>query len=420
MFEDIRYHDFHIIAPDSSPALKWSQDWAQFPGLPYLPGLTEMEMAIQPYGDHLHRFMQQHWHYSIYLSIVYIGVILAIKHVMKSRPAFNLRVPMAYWSASLALFSIIGVVRCLPEFCHILWFKGFSASFTDSSYYKDWRLNLWYLFFVLSKALELIDTVFIVLRKQHLITLHWVHHCLTLCYSWYVFGDVPGTARWMVNMNFLIHSLMYTYYACKAFRLSIPRAVNVTITSLQIVQMLYGLYVNVQALWYKITGQPCDCHISVALTGTSLYGLFFVLFMNFFIRSYLLKPQQTKSVIFTTLCAPRGLDTSTTTTTTTNGTPIAVTNGLRKRYDVYQNGDAVKVVDHQYNNGDAVKVDHQYINGYSPLKADHHQNGGQLITGADIKLKNHMNSTDSYIGFRSINNNNNNINNNVEIIKKFN
>ncbi|CAG2104037.1 unnamed protein product [Medioppia subpectinata] len=46
------------------------------------------------------------------------------------------------------------------------------------------------------------------------------------------------------------------------------------------------------------------------------------------IMSYLLKPQQTKSVIFTTLCAPRGLDTSTTTTTTTNGTPIAVTNGL--------------------------------------------------------------------------------------------
>ena len=58
-----------------------------------------------------------------------------------------------------------------------------SIFFNEKS--KDWRLNLWYLFFVLSKALELVDTLFIVLRKHKLLTLHWVHHCLTLCYSWY-------------------------------------------------------------------------------------------------------------------------------------------------------------------------------------------------------------------------------------------
>ena len=40
----------------------------------------------------------------------------------------------------------------------------------------------WYTVFVLSKAVELLDTAFIVLRKQRLITLHWVHHVLTLCY----------------------------------------------------------------------------------------------------------------------------------------------------------------------------------------------------------------------------------------------
>lgn len=64
---------------------------------------------------------------------------------------------------------------------------------------------MWYLFFTLSKAVELIDTLFVVLRKSKLITLHWVHHVLTLTFSWFAFVDVPGTARWMVNMNFFVH-----------------------------------------------------------------------------------------------------------------------------------------------------------------------------------------------------------------------
>ncbi len=155
---------------------------------------------------------------------------------------------------------------------------------------QDFRLNLWYLFFTLSKSIELFDTIFIVLRKQKLITLHWVHHVLTLNYSWYVFADVPATARWMVNMNFLIHSMMYSYYALKSLRISIPRSVNITITSLQIAQMFAGLYVNYRAFQYKLLGIPCDLSISVAMTGFSLYFLFFLLFVNFFFRTYLLKP----------------------------------------------------------------------------------------------------------------------------------
>ncbi len=159
---------------------------------------------------------------------------------------------------------------------------------------QDFRLNLWYLFFTLSKSIELFDTIFIVLRKQKLITLHWVHHVLTLNYSWYVFADVPATARWMVNMNFLIHSMMYSYYALKSLRISIPRSVNITITSLQIAQMFAGLYVNYRAFQYKLLGIPCDLSISVAMTGFSLYFLFFLLFVNFFFRTYLLKPSLKK------------------------------------------------------------------------------------------------------------------------------
>jgi elongation of very long chain fatty acids protein 6 len=147
---------------------------------------------------------------------------------------------------------------------------------------------------------ELTDTLFIVLRKQKLITLHWIHHCLTLIYSWYVFADVPATARWMVNMNFMIHSLMYSYYAFRAFRISIPRVINISITSLQILQMFYGLYINFRVIQFKTSDIPCDLSPSVAVTGLSLYSLFFILFVNYFVRSYLLKPKS-KSITFSCL-----------------------------------------------------------------------------------------------------------------------
>ena len=72
-------------------------------------------------------------------------------------------------------------------------------------------------------------------------------------------------------------------------RFTIPRVVNITITSLQIAQMFAGLFINYLALHYKLSGLPCDLSKRVAIFGFSLYFLFFLLFMNFFIRTYILK-----------------------------------------------------------------------------------------------------------------------------------
>ena len=89
--------------------------------------------------------------------------------------------------------------------------------------YLDWLCQdhvtaLWTWLFVLSKLPELVDTVFIVLRKQKLIFLHWYHHITVLIYCWYSFSQYTAPARWFVVMNFIVHSIMYTYYAFKALR----------------------------------------------------------------------------------------------------------------------------------------------------------------------------------------------------------
>lgn len=148
---------------------------------------------------------------------------------MQKREPFNLRLPLAAWSGILCLFSFFGTIAVWPEFVSLARNKGFVATYCDNSYRYDFDLMYWYTVFVLSKLAELLDTAFIVLRKQKLITLHckrlWhctahcycalvqtfnqfyfayfagVHHVLTLVYCFYVYRDMVSTARWMVTFD---------------------------------------------------------------------------------------------------------------------------------------------------------------------------------------------------------------------------
>ncbi|KAH9404818.1 hypothetical protein TYRP_000649 [Tyrophagus putrescentiae] len=256
-------------------------DWKRFPGVPYA---FDFEASFA--RDFQRRWMYENWHIAVHISLIYIVVIFAGRRLMQNRPAYSLRIPMALWNFALAAFSAAGTIRCLPEFVHILTSEGMQQSYCSSSYYADVRITIWYWLFVWSKVIELGDTAFIILRKQKLIFLHWIHHVLTLSYAFFVIGDAPGTARWMVSMNFAIHTAMYLYYAFKALQVRIPRSIAMAITVAQIVQMIFGLYVNYQAYAIRRSGQQCDTSLSASLCGLFIYFLFFLLFIKFFVLAY--------------------------------------------------------------------------------------------------------------------------------------
>lgn len=258
-----------------------STDWSQFPGLPFAFSV-EADFA----RDYHRQWLYRNWSVALYISAVYVLFVLIGQRVMSNQKGLGLRSLMFCWNLMLAVFSIMGTVRCLPEFVHMIRHSGVESSYCDSSYYYDVRLTFWYWLFVWSKVIELGDTVFIVLRKQSLISLHWIHHVLTLSYAFFVIGEAPASARWMVNMNFAIHSVMYSYYALKALRIHIPRKIAMAITVAQIVQMIFGLYINYRAFNMRIDGQKCDTSLSASASGLFIYGLFFLLFINFFAKSY--------------------------------------------------------------------------------------------------------------------------------------
>lgn len=128
---------------------------------------------------------------------------------MFNRQPYNLRLLLAIWSGTLSIFSILGTINTWPEFIHLFWTKGFVSTYCDNSYINDNRLVFWYTIFSVSKIFELFDTAFIVLRKQKLITLHWIHHILTLVYTFYIFGFTAATARWMVCFLFFFCFVFY-------------------------------------------------------------------------------------------------------------------------------------------------------------------------------------------------------------------
>ena len=146
--------------------------------------------------------------------------------------------------------------------------------------------------FIMSKLPELIDTVFIVLRKQPLIFLHWYHHATVLIYCWYSYHEFASSGRWFMGMNFIVHSLMYTYYALRALKFNLSRHISKLITSLQLIQMIIGCIVNYTAWTIKLQNRQCAISDENIKYSFLMYFTYFMLFFQFFINAYIKKPSK--------------------------------------------------------------------------------------------------------------------------------
>lgn len=206
---------------------------------------------------------------------------------MKERVGFKLRAPLALWSGILAIFSILGAIRTLPELFYVLSNYGWDFSICNSSYAYYKPTAFWTCLFTLSKVYELGDTIFIVLRKQDLIFLHWYHHITVLIYCWYSATEQAAAGRWFMTINYTVHAIMYSYFTLKAMRFRIPKTVSIAITSLQIAQMIVGLSVSVRVYYLKNRNQYCQQSYDNLMWSSFMYFSYLFLFSSFFINAYL-------------------------------------------------------------------------------------------------------------------------------------
>lgn len=103
----------------------------------------------------LRTFMIQRWHNSFFYALAYLFLIyskskknnilidrisltlfysfLAGQIVMKNKPRFELRLWLAAWNTLLALFSIFGAMRVLPELIYVIYRHGMKYSICNNS-----------------------------------------------------------------------------------------------------------------------------------------------------------------------------------------------------------------------------------------------------------------------------------------------
>lgn len=238
------------------------------------------------------QYMNEHWADSFVYSAVYLMIIFGGKHVMSKRRRYDLRPYLALWSGLLAIFSILGTIRTLPELISSIKDHNLEYSICVPSYFEG-VTSFWCFLFTVSKVLELGDTLFIVLRKQPLIFLHWFHHITVLIYVWYSYPERIANGRWFMTMNFMVHSVMYSYYAFKAMRFNIPKWISMFITFLQLSQMVTGMLINVWSYEIMQRGGYCAQSYTNIRYAVLMYCSYFILFAHFFYTTYIAgKPKE--------------------------------------------------------------------------------------------------------------------------------
>ena len=242
-------------------------------------------------GESFLRFTREHAEIPVFAIAFYLSFVFYVPDLLKHRKPFSLKWPFAAWNVFLALFSLCGSIRTIPHLVGVLSARGFDYTVceTPRSWYFNGPVGLWVALFIFSKIPELLDTFFLVLQKKRVIFLGWFHHTTVMLYCWHAFHNCIASGLWFATMNFLVHTVMYTYYFLMVFRQLRPyaRAIAPAITAMQIVQMAVGSAVTVRSgvLHYR---DPGACAVDPAnfKLGLGMYGSYLVLFSMLFWDKY--------------------------------------------------------------------------------------------------------------------------------------
>ena len=242
-------------------------------------------------GSEVMNYMAQHAEIPVFCVTIYLVMVFYGPVFMKDRPPVKFHHLFSLWNLLLASFSICGSFGVVPVLLNQLQTQGWWSSVCEvpSKWYYDGVPGFWVAAFILSKIPELADTFFLVTQKKGVIFLHWYHHTTVMLYCWHAYLTNMSSGLWFAAMNYVVHSIMYSYYFLMNVSPLTRKLVKPTakiITTLQLLQMVQGLIVSVSSFYYL--SSPKGCHVDLANNkmGLFMYFTYFVLFAYFFQQSY--------------------------------------------------------------------------------------------------------------------------------------
>lgn len=232
------------------------------------------------------KWHRDYWTISIPFTAIYLLTIGGLRHWMANRKPFNLRIPLILWNTSLAIFSIVGALQCGSNAFWVFKDNGFIGGLCDNSFMKEKVALFWGWLFAWSKAFELGDTLFLVLRRKPLTLLHVYHHSVTLLVCFYLYPTETAICRWTATINFIVHSFMYLYFALTAIGYRIPSHFAKALTMAQLGQMILGIIISIIHITMISNGLPCHGRLDLSLITIGVYFSYAILFAHLYVQKY--------------------------------------------------------------------------------------------------------------------------------------
>lgn len=156
--------DFQFSAEKIRPAM-FKQVYEVVPAL--APFYTEFEKNYD--GEYIRQWMSARWD-MVFVCIALYGLMVWKGSSFVKKP-LELRGPLAAWNIFLSVFSFIGMCRTVPHLLYMISTYSFKETICTQPFtsYGHSVSGLWTQLFMISKIPELVDTIFLVLRKVSLI-----------------------------------------------------------------------------------------------------------------------------------------------------------------------------------------------------------------------------------------------------------
>ncbi|XP_064600548.1 very long chain fatty acid elongase 4-like [Liolophura sinensis] len=217
----------------------------------------------------------------LYLFIVWIG-----PKIMESREALKFKYTLFFYNLCLIIMNLHIFTEIIIASTNL----GYSYYCQPVNYTYDvneMRIAkaLWWFYF--SKCVEMLDTVFFILRKKNnqVSFLHVYHHATMFPIWWIGVKWVAGGQSFFGAMlNSFIHVVMYTYYGVSALGPQFQKYLwwKRYLTKLQLIQFVTGIAHTARSLFW-------GCNFPAWMHWALIFYAFTILllFLNFYVQTYI-------------------------------------------------------------------------------------------------------------------------------------